>query len=140
MDIRQIQEILPHKYPFLLVDRILELYPGKKAIGLKNVSINEPFFVGHFPQRPIMPGVFIVEAMAQVGGIVLMQMENSKGKLAVLTGIDKVRFRKIVIPGDQLIITSELKKFKGNIGIILSNITVDNQLVAEGELMFSLID
>jgi 3-hydroxyacyl-[acyl-carrier-protein] dehydratase len=106
--IEEIQELLPHRYPFLLVDRIIDYVPGKKAVGIKNVSFNEPQFQGHFPGRSLMPGVLIIEAMAQVGGVVMTQMPDSQGGLFVFAGIDKVRFRRQVVPGDQLIMTVEL--------------------------------
>lgn len=106
--IEEIQELLPHRYPFLLVDRIIDYVPGKKAVGIKNVTFNEPQFQGHFPGRSLMPGVLIIEAMAQVGGIVMTQMPESKGGLFVFAGIDKVRFRRQIVPGDQLVMTVEL--------------------------------
>ncbi|MFN5241290.1 MAG: 3-hydroxyacyl-ACP dehydratase FabZ, partial [Aphanizomenon sp.] len=99
--IEEIQELLPHRYPFLLVDRIIDYVPGKKAVGIKNVTFNEPQFQGHFPGRSLMPGVLIIEAMAQVGGVVMTQMPNSQGGLFVFAGIDKVRFRRQIVPGDQ---------------------------------------
>ena len=104
MDIRQIQETLPHRYPFLLVDKILEIEPGKRVVGLKNVTINEAFFQGHFPGQPIMPGVLVIEAMAQVGGVLLMRTlnESATKKIFYFTGIDRAKFRKPVLPGDQL--------------------------------------
>ncbi len=139
--LEQIQDILPHRYPFLLVDRIIEFIPGEKAVGLKNVTINEEFFQGHFPGRPIMPGVLIVEAMAQVGGIVLLKMPDAAGQLALFAGIDGVRFRRPVVPGDQLVITTELITIKRRrIGKMKAKAEVDGQLAAEGELMFSLVD
>lgn len=136
----EIQALLPHRYPFALVDRIIDYVPGKKAVGLKNVTINEPQFQGHFPGRPLMPGVLIVEAMAQVGGVVLKQMQGSEG-LFVFAGIDKVRFRRPVVPGDQLVMTVELLKFRsGRLGKMQGRAEVDGQLVAEGEMLFSMID
>jgi 3-hydroxyacyl-[acyl-carrier-protein] dehydratase len=139
--IEEIQKLLPHRYPFLLVDRILDYVPGHSAIGLKNVTINEPFFQGHFPNRPIMPGVLIVEAMAQVGGIILTQMEGVEGKLSLFAGIDKVRFRRPVVPGDQLIMTAELLVIKRKrFGKMQARAEVNGQLVSEGELMFSIVD
>jgi 3-hydroxyacyl-[acyl-carrier-protein] dehydratase len=141
LTIEQIQALLPHRYPFLLVDRIIENHPGERAIGIKNVTVNEPFFQGHFPGRPIMPGVLIVEAMAQVGGIVLLQMADLKDKLSLFAGIDKVRFRRPVVPGDQLVMTVELICIKQKrFGKMQARAVVDGQLVSEGELMFSLVD
>ncbi len=136
-----IQKILPHRYPFALVDRIIEYVPGKRAVGIKNVTFNEPHFQGHFPGRPLMPGVMIVEAMAQVGGIVLTQMPNMEGGLFVFAGIDKVRFRRPVVPGDQLVMTTELLSIKRRrFGKMQARAVVEGQRVAEGELMFSLVD
>lgn len=138
MDIREIQKILPHRYPFLLVDRILEVEEGKRALGKKNVTINEPFFQGHFPEYPVMPGVLIVEAMAQVGAVAILSMPEFQGKIAFFTGIDKVRFRRQVVPGDQLLIEVELLKIKGPIGKAAGKVTVDGKLACEGELMFAI--
>lgn len=135
----EIQKILPHRYPFLLVDNILEVETGKKAIGLKNVTVNEPFFQGHFPGNPIMPGVLIIEAMAQVGGIAILSSEEYKGKLAVLTGIDKMKIRKQVVPGDTLIMEAEMLAFKMGIGKAKVCAKVDGKIVAQGELMFALV-
>jgi 3-hydroxyacyl-[acyl-carrier-protein] dehydratase len=140
LNIQQILKILPHRFPFLLVDRILEVEAGKRVVGIKNVSVNEPQFTGHFPERPIMPGVLMLEAMAQVSAIILLHYEHHHGKLAVLTGVDGVRFRRIVEPGDQLIMTSELIKVRGAFGRVKAECRVKDQLVAEGELMFSLVD
>ena len=138
--IEEIQELLPHRYPFLLVDRIIDYVPGKKAVGIKNVTFNEPQFQGHFPGRSLMPGVLIIEAMAQVGGIVMTQMPESKGGLFVFAGIDKVRFRRQIVPGDQLVMTVELLWVKQRrFGKMNGRAEVDGQLAAEGELMFSLI-
>ncbi|BDI14713.1 3-hydroxyacyl-[acyl-carrier-protein] dehydratase FabZ [Nostoc cf. commune SO-36] len=137
----EIQKLLPHRYPFLLVDKIIDYVPGKKAVGVKNVTINEPHFQGHFPERPLMPGVLIVEAMAQVGGIVLTQMSSVEGGLFVFAGIDKVRFRRQVVPGDQLVMTVELLWVKQRrFGKMQSRAEVDGQLACEGELMFSLVN
>ncbi len=138
--IEEIQELLPHRYPFSLVDRIIDYVPGKKAVGIKNVTFNEPQFQGHFPGRSLMPGVLIIEAMAQVGGIVMTQMPDAQGGLFVFAGIDKVRFRRQVIPGDQLVMTVELLWVKQRrFGKMQGRAEVDGQLAAEGELMFSLI-
>ncbi len=139
--ITDIQELLPHRYPFALVDRIIDFTPGKTAIGIKNVTINEPFFPGHIPQRPIMPGVLIVESMAQVGGVILTLLPGMKGKFFAFAGIDGVRFRRPVVPGDQLVMTMELLSFKRQrIAKMQGRATVDGQLVCEGEMLFSLID
>ena len=140
LNIQQILKILPHRFPFLLVDRILEVEPGKRVVGIKNVSVNEPQFTGHFPERPVMPGVLMLEAMAQVSAIILLHYEQHQGKLAVLTGVDGVRFRRMVEPGDQLVMTSELLKVKGAFGRVKAECRVEDQLVTEGELMFSLVD
>ncbi|AKG23349.1 3-hydroxyacyl-ACP dehydratase FabZ [Calothrix sp. 336/3] len=139
--IEEIHKLLPHRYPFALVDRIIDYIPGKSAVGIKNISFNEPQFQGHFPGRPIMPGVLIVEAMAQVGGIVMTQLPQLEGGLFLFAGIDKVRFRRQVVPGDQLIITTELLWVKQRrFGKMQGRAEVDGQLAAEGELMFSLVN
>lgn len=138
--LEELQQLLPHRYPFALVDRIIEYVPGERAVGLKNVTFNEPHFQGHFPGRPIMPGVLIVEAMAQVGGVVLSQVPGVDG-LCVFAGIDKVKFRRPVVPGDQLIITTELITIKRlRFGKMKSRAEVDGQLACEGVLMFSIVD
>jgi 3-hydroxyacyl-[acyl-carrier-protein] dehydratase len=139
--VEDIHKLLPHRYPFSLVDRIIEYVPGERAVGIKNVTFNEPHFQGHFPGRPIMPGVLIVEAMAQVGGIVLTQMADMPGGLFLFAGIDKVRFRRPVVPGDQLILTVELLSVKRRrFGKMQGKAEVDGQLVSEGELMFSMVE
>lgn len=136
----QIHALLPHRYPFALVDRIIEYVPEQRAVGIKNVTFNEPHFQGHFPGRPIMPGVLIVEAMAQVGGIVLSQIPGVNG-LCMFAGIDKVRFRRPVVPGDQLIMTVELLAIKRlRFGKMQARAEVDGQLACGGELMFSVVD
>ena len=137
--LEEIQALLPHRYPFALVDRIIDYVPGKSAIGLKNVTFNEPQFQGHFPGRPIMPGVLIVEAMAQVGGVVLTQLPGISG-LCMFAGIDKVRFRRPVVPGDQMVMTVNLLTVKRRFGKMHARTEVDGQLVCEGELMFSVVD
>ena len=141
LTITEIHQLLPHRYPFALVDRILELVPGERAVGLKNVTFNEPYFPGHIPNRPLMPGVLMVEAMAQVGGVILMQIPGMKGKFFAFAGIDKVRFRRPVVPGDRLIMTVELLSLKRNrVAKMQGKGEVDGQLAVQGEMMFSLID
>jgi 3-hydroxyacyl-[acyl-carrier-protein] dehydratase len=141
LTIEEIHRLLPHRYPFALVDRIIDYVPGQKAVGLKNVTFNEPYFPGHIPNRPLMPGVLMVEAMAQVGGIILVQLPGMKGKFFAFAGIDKVRFRRPVVPGDQLLMTVELLSFKQNrIAKMQGKGEVDGQLAVQGEMMFSLID
>ncbi|MHB1419751.1 MAG: 3-hydroxyacyl-ACP dehydratase FabZ [Bacillota bacterium] len=138
MDIQEIQKVIPHRYPFLLVDRILELEEGKRVVGIKNVSIGEPFFQGHFPGYPVMPGVLIIEAMAQVGAVAVLKMPQHAGKLAFFAGIDNARFRHQVVPGDQLRIEVEILKFKGSIGKSQARALVGDKVVAEAELMFAI--
>ena len=137
----EILGLLPHRFPFALVDRVIEHVPGQKAIALKNVTINEPQFQGHFPGRPLMPGVLIVESMAQVGGIIVTQMPDLPRGLFVFAGINNVKFRRPVIPGDQLVITCELLSIKRKrFGKVKGEVHVDGKLVCSGELMFSLVD
>ncbi len=137
----EILGLLPHRYPFALVDKVIELIPGEKAIALKNVTINEPQFQGHFPGRPLMPGVLIVESMAQVGGIIVTQMPDLPKGLFVFAGINNVKFRKPVVPGDQLVITCELLSIKRQrFGKVKGEAHVEGKLVCSGELMFSLVD
>jgi 3-hydroxyacyl-[acyl-carrier-protein] dehydratase len=138
LNIQQIQEIIPHRFPFLLIDRILELEAGVRAVGLKNVSINEPFFEGHFPGYPIMPGVLIVEALAQVGTVVMLSLEATRGKLGFFAGIDEFRFRGQVVPGDTLILEVIITRLKGAIGKGTAVAKVGDRVVAEGGLMFAL--
>ena len=141
MDIKEIVQLLPHRYPFLLVDRILEGEMHKSIIGLKNVSMNEPFFQGHFPSDPIMPGVLILEGMAQVGGILAFYSlpEMIGEKLIYFAGIDKVRFRQPVVPGDQLIYEMEVIKHKGKIWKMAGKAKVDNNVAAEAEFMAAFV-
>jgi 3-hydroxyacyl-[acyl-carrier-protein] dehydratase len=136
--IDQIRELLPHRYPFLLVDRILELEPGKRVVGIKNVTVNEPFFQGHFPQKPIMPGVLLIEAMAQVGGVLVLSIPENKGKMAYLTGIDKARFRRLVVPGDQLRIEITILQTRLGVGKVKARAEVDGKTAVEAELMYAL--
>ncbi len=137
-DINQIKEIIPHRYPFLLVDRIIEVEEGKRAVGLKNVSANEPFFSGHFPEYPVMPGVLIVEALAQVGAVSVLMKEENKGKTPFFAGIDHCRFKKQVRPGDQLRLEVEMTRVRGSIGKGKGIATVDGEIVCEAELIFAL--
>lgn len=139
MDVKEIQKILPHRYPFLMVDRIEEIEVGKRAVGIKNVTVNEPFFQGHFPGTPIMPGVLIVEAMVQVGAVTLLSLEEYKGKIAVFAGIDKLRFRGQVIPGDTLRMEAEILALKRGIGKARGKAEVDGKIVCEGEFMFAVM-
>ncbi len=132
LDVREIQNILPHRYPFLLVDRILELKPGEKVIGIKNVTINEPFFAGHFPGNPIMPGVLIVEAMAQVAGIMAF-LSGVQGGMVYFMSIEKAKFRKPVVPGDCLRLEITTLQHRGNVWKFSGNATVEEKLVAEAE-------
>lgn len=140
MNTREILEILPHKYPFLLVDRILELEPGKRAVGIKSVTINEPFFQGHFPNYPIMPGVLIIEAMAQVGGVLAFKSDGSKDKIVYFIGIDKAKFRKPVLPGDQIRFEVEVLQRRLNVWKLRGNAFVEGKLVCEAELMAMIAD
>jgi len=140
LDIGEILSILPHRYPFLLIDRILELEPGQRAVGEKLVTIGEPFFQGHFPGYPIMPGVLIVEALAQTGSVVALSMPENRSKLGVFAGIDGVRFRRQVVPGDTLRLEVQLDKMRRNVGRAKGVATVDGQLACEGELLFALVE
>lgn len=136
----QVQQVLPHRYPFLLVDRIIELEVDKRAVGIKNVTINDNFFPGHFPGRPVMPGVLIVEALAQVAGVLMLHKKENKGKLAFFMSIDKVKFRKTVTPGDQLRLEVDVIRLKSKTGQVSGKAIVDGNVVAEADLMFSLVD
>ena len=140
IDIHRILQILPHRYPFILVDRILDIVPGERITGLKNVTINEPFFQGHFPGIPIMPGVMIVEAMAQAGGVLIAESVDleSMGALIYFMSIDKVRFRKPVEPGDQLILELEILKIRTKVAKMAGMAKVGGTLVAQGEFMAAL--
>lgn len=138
---QEIHQLLPHRHPFALVDRIIDYVPGEKAVGIKNVTFNEPFFPGHIPNFPLMPGVLMVEAMAQVGGIILVQLPGMSGKFFAFAGIDKVRFRRPVTPGDRLIMTVELLSLKQNrIAKMQGRGEVDGELAVKGEMLFSLIE
>jgi len=133
----EIRDLIPHRYPFLLVDRIEEVEPGVRAVGIKSVTQNEPFFQGHFPDYPVMPGVLIVEAMAQVGAVGVMSLEEYRGKLALFAGIDGVRFRRQVVPGDVLTMEVEIERLKGKIGRGKGRAMVGGERVCEAELMFA---
>lgn len=133
---KEIMDILPHRAPFLLVDRIEELEVGKRAVGIKAVTYNEPFFQGHFPQEPVMPGVLICEALAQVGAVALLSCEEHKGKIAFFGGINKARFRQKVVPGDVLRLETELVKVKGTVGIGKAVAYVEDKKCVEAELTF----
>lgn len=136
-DIKSIMQSLPHRYPFLLVDRVVELVKDKRIVALKNVTINEPFFQGHFPDTPIMPGVLIVEAMGQAGGVLVIQSlpEGKKGRLIYFMGFDNVRFRKPVVPGDQLILELEMLKARSKAVKMAGVAKVDGKIVAEAQLL-----
>ncbi|MFZ7134563.1 MAG: 3-hydroxyacyl-ACP dehydratase FabZ [Eubacteriales bacterium] len=134
----QIQEIIPHRHPFLLVDQILELEAGIKATGLKNVSANEFFFVGHFPQEHIMPGVLIIEALAQVGAVALLSIKENKGKIAYFGGIKSAKFKRKVIPGDTLILKTEITRSRGSVGFGTAVAMVDDEIAAQAELVFAI--
>lgn len=136
LDTKQIMEILPHRAPFLLVDRIDELEPGKRAVGRKAVTYNEPYFAGHFPQEPVMPGVLICEALAQVGAVAILSEEKNKGKLVFFGGIRQARFRQKVVPGDVLRLETELVKVKGPVGVGRAAAYVGDRVCAEAELTF----
>lgn len=135
---QEIMNIIPHRYPFLLIDTIEELEPGVRALGKKCVSVNEPFFQGHFPGNPVMPGALIVEALAQVGAVAMLFQPDFKGRTAYFAGIDKARFRRKVVPGDVLLLETEILKVKGPIGVGRAVARVDGQVAAQAELTFSI--
>jgi 3-hydroxyacyl-[acyl-carrier-protein] dehydratase len=139
LDIQEIIKILPHRYPFLLVDRVTEL-SETRAVGLKNVSYSEPFFQGHFPQKPVMPGVLMIEALAQLGGVLVLGKRGDQGRLAYLVGLNDVRFRRIVVPGDQLRLEAEVVKLKAKIGVVKASASVDGEEACSAEIMFTLAD
>lgn len=136
MDIKQIMETIPHRYPFLLLDRVEEVVAGERVVAIKNVTINEPFFQGHFPEYPVMPGVLIIEAMAQAGAVAVLSLEEFKGKTAFLGAVNNAKFRKNVVPGDTLRLEVEIIKLKKNAGIGKGIAYVGDKKVAEGEITF----
>ncbi|OHE55368.1 MAG: 3-hydroxyacyl-[acyl-carrier-protein] dehydratase FabZ [Thermodesulfovibrio sp. RBG_19FT_COMBO_42_12] len=140
MDIKEIQKLLPHRYPFLLVDRIIDIEPGIKAVGIKNVTINEEFFQGHFPGHPIMPGVLIIEALAQVAGVLAFRSGISEGKSVYFMSIDKAKFRKPVVPGDQLRLEISILQQRGNVWKFSGNAVVEEKVVAEAEFTAMVTD
>ena len=140
LNIDQIKEIIPHRYPFLLVDKILELEEGKRAVGIKNVTANEEFFNGHFPDFPVMPGVLIIEALAQVGAVAMLIKDENRGRLALFAGIDHCRFKRQVRPGDQLKLEVEMTRVRATFGKGKAIATVDGELVCETDIMFALGD
>jgi 3-hydroxyacyl-[acyl-carrier-protein] dehydratase len=139
LDIRQIMEFLPHRYPMLLIDRITDLEPGRRAVGYKNISGNEPFFAGHFPGNPLMPGVLIIEALAQLGGTAILEPGAFARKTPYLAGIDKAKFRRPVVPGDCLMMETVVLRSKLNIGWVAAEAKVDDKLICSAELMFSIV-
>ena len=136
LNINEIKKIIPHRYPFLLIDKITEMEKGKSAVGIKNVTFNEYFFQGHFEQEPVMPGVLIIEALAQVGAVALLSQEENKGKTAYFGGINKAKFKKKVVPGDTLTLKVEIVKVKGPVGVGTAVAEVDGKKVAQAELTF----
>ena len=140
LDINEIQKILPHRYPFLFVDRILELEPNKRVVGLKNVTVNEPFFQGHFPGHPIMPGVLVIEAMAQVGGIAFLCDKGNAGKILYLAGVDDARFRKPILPGDQIRFEVDVVSVRSKIGKVHGKAIVDGQVAVEADITCAIVD
>ena len=136
----EIQKILPHRYPFLLIDKITEMEEGKSITGIKNVTVNEPFFQGHFPGNPIMPGVLICEALAQAGAVLLLGMEENKGKLGVFTGINNFKFRRQVVPGDTLVLKAELVTYRHGMGKANVEASVDGSVAAKGEMSLAVIE
>src|SRR5699024_4859639 len=138
LEAQDIKDIIPHRYPFLLVDKVIEKEEAKRIVGVKNVTINEPFFQGHFPGHPVMPGVLILEALAQVGAIAVLDMEENKGKIGFLAGVDKCRFKRQVQPGDQLQLEVEILRMKGPVGKGKAIATVDGETACEAEITFAI--
>ena len=138
IDVDGIMAVIPHRYPFLLVDSILEHEPGERAVGIKNVTANEWYFQGHFPEYPVMPGVLVIEALAQVGAFALLSLPDNEGKLAFFAGIDKVRFKRQVRPGDTLTLECTITRMRAGVGFGSAKASVGDELVCEGELMFAI--
>lgn len=141
LDVRAIMNSIPHRYPFLLVDRVVEMEPGRRIVAIKNVTINEPFFPGHFPGAPVMPGVLIIEALAQAGAVLLLHdMPDREKRLVFFTGIDEARFRRTVVPGDQLRLTMEVLKLRSRTCKMRGKAEVEGQLAAEAEILSAMVD
>jgi len=140
MDIKEIQKLLPHRYPFLLVDRIIEIVPATKAVGIKNVTMNEEFFRGHFPDQPIMPGVLIIEALAQVAGILAFKTGGAAGKAVYFMSIERAKFRKPVVPGDQLRLDVSILQHRGSVWKFSGNALVEDKIAAEAEFTAMVAD
>ena len=138
MNIEEIKEILPHRYPFLLVDRVVEIEEGKSIVAYKNVSANEPFFQGHFPGKPIMPGVLVLEALAQAGAIIVLKKDEYKGKTPLFAGADKVKWRQQVVPGDRLELKVEMIRLRGRMGVGKAVASFEGKKVCEAEIMFAI--
>ena len=141
LEVREIMDRIPHRYPFLLVDRVIELQPGKRIVAIKNVTINEPYFQGHFPGAPVMPGVLIIEALAQAGAVLLLSdIPDRASKLVYFTGIDEARFRRPVVPGDQIRLTMDILKLRSRTCKMRGTAEVDGELAAEAEIMSALVE
>jgi beta-hydroxyacyl-ACP dehydratase FabZ len=141
LDVREIMDRIPHRYPFLLVDRVIELVPGQSIVAIKNVTMNEPFFQGHFPGAPVMPGVLIIEALAQAGAVLLLSdIPDRSSKLVYFTGIDEARFRRPVVPGDQIRLTMDVLKLRSRTCKMRGKAEVDGELAAEADIMSALVD
>ncbi len=139
LNVEAIKAILPHRYPFLLIDRVIELTPGKHAVARKAVTVNEPFFQGHFPVRAIMPGVLVIESLAQTGGVMMLSLPENKGKLAYIVGINDARFRRPIVPGDVIECETTLTRARGDMGKVACVARVDGQVAAEAELTFAMV-
>lgn len=138
IDIMEILNIIPHRYPFLLIDRVIDIEPDKSITAIKNVTFNEPFFQGHFPGQPIMPGVLILEALAQTGAAIVLSKEENKGKIALFVGANNVKFRRMVIPGDVLMLKCEVMKYRARFGVAKCVATVENEIACEAEISFAI--